>query len=353
MTFFSIAIPNDGEKSLTVMYVDGDIESVSSTHPNFDALVDLLNSGNSSDEEVQALINTNKAIGMKMAKVSERISVAPWGVFFDGDPLRGELSDTILQFYKDGDDEAMRTLVAFMEKAATNPNPKSIDALYRWVKEEKLTITETGDFIGYKAVHIVPEGGYTSVHSGEAIVDGVAVRGQIPYALGSVVEMPRSEVDPDSNHYCSVGLHIGTWRYAEWFKNHSPAQRVIMTVQASPRDVVMAPNDDSTKIRVCRYVIGEVIYNKVSKNVVASTDPTDNLSWKKGQLLRLSTNQGMIRVFAEEASSGDQSWLNGDRVAEALDVFENGRNSKGHFVKGFTPKGMVRLPDGKWSSETK
>lgn len=353
MTFFSIATPNEGEKSLTVMYQNGDIVSIPDNHPNFEALVTLLNSGDSSDEAVQLLVNTLQVVGEKMARVSERITVSPWGVFFDGDPLRGELSDTILRLHAEGDDKALHPLVAFMEKASTNPNISSIDALYRWITMENLTITETGDFIGYKGVLVEEDGSFKSIHGGasygrelgKAMVDGVVHEGQIPYPVGAVVEMPRSEVDPNSSSYCSVGLHVGTWDYAKTYARQS--NRAMIMVQVNPRDVVMVPGDSNEKMRVCRYVILNAVEEKVSAPLVADT----TLRWKKGQMIRISTSQGLTRVFAEGSSDEDRGWLDGAHVREVMDIFSNGRNSKGHFVKGFKPEGLTRDSKGKWVKE--
>lgn len=346
MTYFSIATPIEGEKSLTVMYEDGDIISVPHTHPNFDALIELLNSGKSTDESVQDLINTLHAVGKKMARVSERISVAPWGVFFDGDPLRGELSDTILRLHSDGDDEALKPLVAFMEKAASNPNLNSIDALYRWIQMENLTITASGDVVGYKGVRVNDDGSFESLWHGKAMVDGEVFEGAIPYPVGGVVEMPRSEVDPDSFSYCSVGLHVGTWNYARSYG--AGTNRTMITVLFNPRDVVMVPADSNEKMRVCRYVIGQKVQKKIEEALV----PDNTLVWKKGQLVRIMTNQGLTRVFAQEASNDDHDWLDGATVREVFDIFENGRNSKGHFVKGFKPEGLTRDSSGRWVKET-
>ena len=155
--------------------------------------------------------------------------------------------------------------------------------------------------------------------------------------------MPRSEVDPNSDSYCSVGLHVGTWSYAQDYACAS--NRVMIKVLVHPRDVVMVPGDSNEKMRVCRYVILESVEEKEEKPVVASPQL---LAWRTGQLVRLQTTQGLTRVFADQPSDGDSSWLEGSRVVEVFDIFKNGRNSKGHFVKGFAPEGMVRDSKGRF-----
>ena len=251
MTMFSIVDASNGGKSLSVFYTDGDNATVPSTHPKFQDIVDLLLTGTATDEAVKLLVNTLQVVGEKLSELSERVTVTSWGVQFDGDPLRGELADVILEEFKKGDEAKFKPLVNFLEKAKQNPSVKSIDDLYRWIRNGDLTITPNGDFVAYKGVAIGKGGISQSISRGTAFVNGEQQKGNIQNPLGAIVTMPRSEVDPDSKSYCSVGLHVGTYSYANSF-----AQGRTLLIQVNPRDVIAVPEDcNGEKIRVCRYVV--------------------------------------------------------------------------------------------------
>lgn len=69
-------------------------------------------------------------------------------------------------------------------------------------------------------------------------------------ALGSPVDMPREQCDPDITIDCSYGLHVGSHKYVSSFGRGMDA---ILAVLVNPRDVVALPQYDHSKIRVCRY----------------------------------------------------------------------------------------------------
>lgn len=260
-------------KSLSIFYEDGGTAVVPSTHSNFDELIELLMSGQADDESVRNLANTLYSVGQKLSRLSERVTVTDSNVLFDGDPLRGELADVIFDsFSVDGlDSDSLKPLVNFLEKAKTNPSVRSIDDLYRWAVRGGLTITPNGDFVAYKGVAVDPGGNSKSISRGSATVNGVQHTGQIPNPDGAIVEMPRSEVDPDSSSYCSVGLHVGTYRYAHGF-----AQGRTLLCQINPRDVVSVPEDcNSQKVRVSRYVVLNHIDQELYESVYSGTYAQD------------------------------------------------------------------------------
>lgn len=243
-------------RSLTV-YVDhdGDFETfvLPESHVNFREVLDHL-IDNPDTPDVDWIIRSSNlvhAIGTRLEGLSERVRVGETTLLFDGDPLNGGLTDHILRLVQEGDKAQYGPLVAFLEKVQTNPSQASIDSLYSYIVAHKFSITPDGDFIAYKGVALDGEGNSTSINHGKAIVNGVIHQGAIPNADGSIIEMPRSEVETNTGVHCASGLHAGTWDYASRF-----ARGRVLVVKINPRDVVSVPDDHNcAKLRVSRYVV--------------------------------------------------------------------------------------------------
>jgi len=237
-------LTGDGESSSIAVYVDGQLLVAGSDHPNFTTIVKLARDG---DESVADLFDIGQAIATSFDAVSERVSYANGELFFDGDPIQGLLVDHIIRSLEAGLQDTSG-LVAFLENLSANPNPESVSMLYDWLQANgEFTIDTDGMLIGYKGVSSDGK----SIHSGKAIVDGEVVTGRIPNYAGSVIEMPRSEVQFDPSIGCHTGLHVGTYEYARSF-----GQGELLEVRVNPRDVVSVPTDCSAqKLRCCRYTV--------------------------------------------------------------------------------------------------
>lgn len=262
MTTFQLTGDDKGQ-TLVIVYEDQDIVTVPDTHKNFDAIIDLWRSKDYEEEDIRKLVNNMHEIGKRLSAITERVSVAPYGVFFDGDPLRGELADFLLEMYNEERIEDFTAVANFLEKAATNPSIESIDALYQWITNGDLVITPNGDFVAYKGVKVGAGGQSMSITSGSAFVNGILHNGCIPNPDGAIITMPRSEVNANGSVGCSTGLHAGTYDYASGF-----AQGRLLIVQINPRDVVSVPNDCSfQKLRVSRYTVLSHIENKLESRL--------------------------------------------------------------------------------------
>jgi hypothetical protein len=245
-------VNNGGVANITVV-VDGEMYVADGDHPNFQAIVAAVLVG---DESVVELFDVEKAVATRFEKHSERVSVANGRVYFDGDEVNDSLTKQIVRFMNEGED--FKPLVNFFEKIADNPNEHSRAQFYAWVQNRKFTIAPDGDILAYKGVYVHPEGGFRSVSSGTATVNGEVQNGQIRQDVGDVVEMPRSEVQHDPQVGCHTGLHAGTWEYASTFVHGSDAR--LLTVKFSPRDVVSVPTDcEAQKVRVSRYTVVEAV----------------------------------------------------------------------------------------------
>lgn len=237
------------------LVVSGEVTRVLTTsNPRFNDVKSYIFNAEDNGQEwdfghVLSLIDSGPEAVNKIAQLSERVSYDNGRLLFDGDEVETALAEHIVRMVKAGD-ESWPAYVQFLENLANNPSKKSRKALFEWVKDRGLILTEDGEFIAYKGVN--SNENRTSIHSGGAYVDGQWVSGHIPNRVGSVITMPRSGVDPDRDSACSTGLHAGTSKYARSF-----GPKIIL-VAINPRDVVMVPKDcDSQKLRVCRYTVVE------------------------------------------------------------------------------------------------
>lgn len=257
MTEVKWKLSETSEGSTVAVLIDGEIKMLSDKDENFSEVLELVRNGYTPSIELFDLAPT---VSAKFESLSERVTVRSGRVYFDGDELDSSLTRHITRLLRDGVED-WKHFVLFLEKLEQNPEPHSREQLYDWLADRDFTITEDGDFLAYKGVHFgasQPGGGktiYRSTHAGNAIVDGVEYKNeQIPNYVGAVVEMPRSGVEHNPSEACSVGLHAGTYEFANNFG------ATLLTVKVNPRDVVSVPTDSNgQKLRVCRYqVIGEI-----------------------------------------------------------------------------------------------
>jgi hypothetical protein len=97
---------------------------------------------------------------------------------------------------------------------------------------------------------------FKSDHAGHGFSDGVEYKSaNIPNNIGSIVEMPRSEVRDDPHQDCSVGLHVATLNFAKGYMGGGKLLKLVV----NPRDVVSVPHRDAAKVRVCRYRVLEEV----------------------------------------------------------------------------------------------
>jgi hypothetical protein len=187
-----------------------------------------------------------------------------------GDPVDEVVLETAVRLTRDGDPADFTAFGAFLKRLERNPSAASRSQLFGWLKAGGFTITTEGLIVGYKSVlrsGLSQHGGrepVTVVHQ-DGNVDQVT--GQVPYPVGATVFMPRHYVDDDRQSGCSVGLHVGTYAYAETFSQQT------LVVLVDPADVVSVPADHGcAKMRVCRLRVaaqhdGEQISDAVIKAI--------------------------------------------------------------------------------------
>lgn len=248
----------DDEATLTVFH-DGKPYVATDTHPAWQAIL----KGVTVDDDPAALdlFDAAVAVAKRFERLGERVTVANGRVHFDGDEVNNSLTNKIVEFLEAGVDD-WQPLVKFMEKVYTNPQEHSRDQLFEWLTRHSFSINEDGDILGYKSVEAADSSdfNYQSITAGTnvVIVDGMEYTGKIPQNVGSVVEMPRSDVAFDPTVGCASGLHVANFGYASTWAGRSVT---ILLVAVNPRDVVSVPTESNwEKVRVCRYRVVEVVH---------------------------------------------------------------------------------------------
>jgi len=168
-----------------------------------------------------------------------------------GDPVEEVVLAAAIRLTNSSADLA--PLGAFLRRLERNPSQASRSQLFGWLKAGGFTLTTDGLIVGYKSVrsdgrsaHVGREP-VTVVHQNGSVE---TVTGNVPYPVGATVWMARDLVDDDRDSPCSVGLHVGTFDYAEHFSDR------MLVVLVDPADVVAVPRDASgQKMRVCRLVV--------------------------------------------------------------------------------------------------
>lgn len=257
-------IVRHGTAETLTLILDGELRTVGDQHPTFPELHDYLADGGDDPEHVHMLLDAHRYAATGLTRLSERVSLDHGQITFDGDVIDTALTRHLLRLLREGSD-AFRPVVAFMEKLAANPSPLSRHHLWTWLHDRDFSLTPNGDVIGYKAVRADQRS--RTAGQNTVLVDGAEYTGHVPNPIGATVEMPRTQIDPDREHGCSIGLHVGTWDYAEGFGG--PDGRVL-TVTVNPRDVVAVPRDhDCQKMRVCRYTVQTVSHTQHETALVA------------------------------------------------------------------------------------
>lgn len=240
-----------GQDSIIVL-VDGELFSAVDSHPQFDEIRRRAESG---DESVAELFDIGKALTAAFGAVTDRVTVEEDSVYLDGEPVRGRIGDSLVSLVTEGGLEGARGLARFLERLTANPSHRSREQLYSFIETHGITIDGEGFLMLHKGVRSDGKGGYESVHSGRATVNGTVVNGRIPAAVGDVISMPRSEVSDDPNVACHAGLHAATRDYASGYGRDG----AIVTMRVDPADVVSVPaNHNAEKLRVCKYEVVEV-----------------------------------------------------------------------------------------------
>lgn len=247
------------KRSVTVNF-DGQTHTLSATDPLYQKMVNAIKSEDY--DSIRALASRAKMLVAAANSTSNgNFEVNAGVVFIDGKEVPNELSAQIIDFMNEG--LPFQPLVNFYRKLAKNPSTRALTALYSFLEKNRHPITESGNFIAYKRVNAADTSGrMLDIHSKT-----------FDNQPGSVLEMPRSEVDDDPNVTCSRGLHVSNWDYAA--KHFHAGMGVLIEVEVDPENVVAIPHDyNESKMRVCGYKVRAIVANPTTNNtlVVDSTE---------------------------------------------------------------------------------
>lgn len=239
-------VTDNGRRTLIVVDA-GAVHVLPHTHPFLPALVEHFDSGHPVDEPwVRERLAPVAHIGANLQRLSPHVTFDQHHLFYDGQQLDTHLSRHIVRLIQAGD--GYRPFVAFLENIAANPSRQSRHHLFTWLHARDFTITDGGMILGYKGVQDAPKNLSVNAGAETVWVDDVPHVGHIPNPVGAVVQMDRGLVNPDRDHGCSRGLHVGTWEYASGFGAKT------LLVEVNPADVVAVPRDrEFAKMRVWRY----------------------------------------------------------------------------------------------------
>lgn len=265
-----LTMSDGGFGTLSITTVDGTSLAIRHDSPLFEAAIEAFKA--EEWEKLYGLMHPETAI-QKVAVKFGKIAVADGLVTYDGEEVNNVAVQRILSFIEEGLD--ILPLVKFLDKLMKNPSRRSVQELYKFLEVCQLTLTENGNFLGYKAVN----SDFYSITSGVAkLIKGTARQGQIYNGVGETIEIARNAVDDDANRGCSYGLHVGTLSYASSFGRRGGK---LLIVEVNPADVVSVPHDCSyAKLRTAAYKVvdeftGELT-NLVYPSRYATTDDWDD-----------------------------------------------------------------------------
>jgi len=241
------------DQNITVNY-DGQTHIVSRTDALADRLIKAVKEQKM--EEIPNLVSAAKRI----ETFSHGNFVVKDGqILVNGQVAPRVLGDKIVKFSNEG--LPYQPLVRFAENLQKNPSYRAVNELFSFLEKNDHPLTDDGNFIAYKRVR----SNFKDIHSGT-----------MDNTVGTVVEMPRNQVNEDSQQTCSYGLHVANWNYAHTqFASSDPATDIMLEVEVNPADVVSIPVDyNQSKMRVCKYKVLGVIDREHSSDVsLRHTEP--------------------------------------------------------------------------------
>lgn len=225
------------DKNVTVNFDNGETHILARTDALADKLIKALREGRSQD--IPELVSAAKRIekyGQGNFKVQEGC------IHINGQPVPEVLSRKIIKFQQDN--LPYEPLVRFAENLQKNSSYRAVNELFQFLEKNDHPITENGCFIAYKKVREDFKDAYT---------------GTLDNSPGTVVEMPRNQVNEDPTQTCSYGLHVANWYYAHSIYQ-AGSNANMLEVEVDPADVVAVPTDyDQAKMRVCKYKVLGVV----------------------------------------------------------------------------------------------
>jgi hypothetical protein len=221
-------------RSLVVFFDSGLPVTIVNQNSRYEEIKGMLQAGDF--ELIPEAVNLALTIEVK---TKGKFKVVNGTIEIDGELLPKSLSDKLIEFVENS--LPTEPLEAFWDNLKLNPTESAREDLFSYLEANQVPLTADGCFIAYKGV----KDDYYDSYTGGTYLN----------TPGSVIKMPRDEVDGDRRNTCSAGLHVAAWEYADGFSSRT------MVIKINPQNVVAVPPDyNQQKMRVCEYtVVGETL----------------------------------------------------------------------------------------------
>lgn len=231
------------------------------THPEYNGLCECVMAGDA--DEFVDLINT----GTVIENWSEgNFEFRDGFLYYENEQVANQPTERIINMIKNSWD--YKPMLAYLDRLYQNVSNRAVQESYNWCSHKGLPISDDGMLIGYKGV---------SLYSGEDRFDklgrpltegdhvdkytGTSFRNNI----GDECSMNRRGVSDNCEQGCAVGLHVGTYEYAE---NWAGTNGVVLLVKFDPADIVSVPTDcQYSKMRVSKYTVVNVAREQLEEEV--------------------------------------------------------------------------------------
>jgi hypothetical protein len=211
--------------------INGETHTITSDNASYGEVLGAIKAGED-PLYIADLFRTANAV-KRYSKGAFEVSADGATLLFRGEEIRNVVVDRIFLFMREG--LPVDPLLRFLEKLLNNPSKLAIEALYTFLENGKMPITEDGCFLGYKGVTAELLDCHTRT---------------VDNSVGATPSMPRRNVNDDPREICSDGFHVGTLDYATKF-----GERTVI-VKVNPADVVSVPSSNlSWKLRTCKYEV--------------------------------------------------------------------------------------------------
>lgn len=221
---------------------DGRGVSITKDSEGFTDAYELIVQSGGSQEALEKVFTTHDVVtkwstyeyqGLKIDPEQGTVTYDVGNIHVD---FKGRLVSRLIDVLKSGDNKALHNLVDFALNLLHNPDKRAVNELYDFLEASDIEIVEDGMVLCWKRVRDDYKDCYT---------------GTIDNSPGTIVQVPRSEVDPDSENTCSHGLHVCSRDYLSSYHGDR-----VVRVLVNPADFVAIPSDyNYTKARVCKYYV--------------------------------------------------------------------------------------------------
>lgn len=250
-----------------VLFIDGKLHTIGKDDINFPIVLEAIKT--EKWDTVRRTINVRQVIA---DHADGRVEIFGEEIYIDKKKLPDGVTRRVLPVLK-ANDFNLKPLFRLLENIEKNPEAFSREELYLFLNHNDLPITNDGHFLAYKMVR----SDYKDIYTGT-----------LDNSVGKVVQMDRTDVDPNRNRTCSKGLHFCSYDYIpQAYHTGSNPEYRLLVLKINPADVVSIPSDyNNSKGRCWRYeVVDELLdfsdkldkgYTKDHSTTVDEVDESDD-----------------------------------------------------------------------------